>query len=408
MSIFTRSAAAPWQAALLVIAFATGTADGQTLLSHYKFDNNLLNASSFVDTNGTPAPDGTFRVGTDSATAVASTATFTTGVDGTANGAILFNGLDQWVDVTTAGHPGAPVAATGDPYPGSATGDPQASSGPGLVSGTIMAWVKSTNTSGARWIMGNLNAVPEGGDPNPFDDNQYTQAFLAGWSGSRLQAFPRASNSSVSRFIVQDPSPNDNLDDWADGEWRHVAWQWNGAAESGSGEPTFASVYLDGVRLGASSTNYFLNPPDFQEEWQFPMAIGARNNRGALDGFFDGAIDDLRIYAESLTDQQILDIYNSMAPSSDNPDFNGDMLVNGSDFLIWQRGLGIGTMQSEGDANGDGFVTDADLVIWQAAYGQATGAPTAAPVPEPAAAVLAAMGMAFLRLGINNRSRATA
>ncbi|HMP05728.1 MAG TPA: dockerin type I repeat-containing protein [Lacipirellulaceae bacterium] len=49
----------------------------------------------------------------------------------------------------------------------------------------------------------------------------------------------------------------------------------------------------------------------------------------------------------------------------DNADFNGDGRVDGADFLIWQRGLGVGTTLAAGDANGDGAVNAADLTIWR-------------------------------------------
>jgi hypothetical protein len=51
-------------------------------------------------------------------------------------------------------------------------------------------------------------------------------------------------------------------------------------------------------------------------------------------------------------------------------DFNGDGVVNGKDFLIWQEHypqLG-GAGQADGDANGDGNVNGADFLIWQGHY----------------------------------------
>ena len=38
-----------------------------------------------------------------------------------------------------------------------------------------------------------------------------------------------------------------------------------------------------------------------------------------------------------------------------NADFNSDGLVDGQDLLVWQRGLGVGTVLAAGDANGDGW-----------------------------------------------------
>lgn len=362
----------------VAIACAWSPAVAQTLLSQYLFDGDLTNNSIFVDTNGDPAPDGTFRRGTDSATAVGDTPTFVNGVDGSANGAILFDGTDGWVDVTTAGHPGAPVGIVGTPT----DDDPFASSGPGLNSGTAMAWVRSTNTTGARWIMGNLNA-----DTPPFITD--SQAWLMGWDGGRLQVFPRASNSGVSRFIVADPT---NSTSWADGSWHHIAFRWNGSAENGSGEPEYAAVFIDGVNLGAASTNFFLDETDGQNDWQFPMAIGARNNRGTLDGFFDGAIDDLRIYSDFLSDSEIQAIFNAVTPVNDDPDFDGDGDVDLADLMILQRGFGVGSTQSEGDADGNGVIDAADLAIWEGAFdGGAVSA--AAVVPEPASLGLSLAGL---------------
>jgi len=87
-------------------------------------------------------------------------------------------------------------------------------------------------------------------------------------------------------------------------------------------------------------------------------------------------------------------------------DFNGDNLVDGLDFLIYQRNMGTGTTQPEGDANGDGMVDDADRVIWEANYGSVVplAAATAA-VPEPTSVVLFGVCAMVLSLGVRRRSR---
>ncbi len=76
-------------------------------------------------------------------------------------------------------------------------------------------------------------------------------------------------------------------------------------------------------------------------------------------------------------------------------DFNNDTVVDGADFLIWQRGVGSGTTNADGDANGDGVVNAADLTIWQADYGT-TGAAVAASVPEPTTIGLAVLSLCGL------------
>ncbi|MBX3432052.1 MAG: PEP-CTERM sorting domain-containing protein [Pirellulales bacterium] len=58
------------------------------------------------------------------------------------------------------------------------------------------------------------------------------------------------------------------------------------------------------------------------------------------------------------------------------PDFNGDKLVGGDDFLAWQRGFdqfdGTTTFatKADGDSNGDSLVDATDLANWQGDYGR--------------------------------------
>lgn len=73
-------------------------------------------------------------------------------------------------------------------------------------------------------------------------------------------------------------------------------------------------------------------------------------------------------------------------PNAADFDFDGD--VDGSDCLLWQRGLGrtppVG--QADGDANGDGEVDGTDLDLWRLTLGAQGGA---TPAPEIAEAVVA-------------------
>jgi len=69
----------------------------------------------------------------------------------------------------------------------------------------------------------------------------------------------------------------------------------------------------------------------------------------------------------------------AVVPASADPnDFNNDGQVDGGDFLIWQRGLGLtGQLdKSMGDANVDGNVDAADLDLWETAFGIVAGTPT--------------------------------
>ncbi|MBA3484222.1 MAG: PEP-CTERM sorting domain-containing protein [Pirellulales bacterium] len=82
-------------------------------------------------------------------------------------------------------------------------------------------------------------------------------------------------------------------------------------------------------------------------------------------------------------------------PSTDSADFNGDDIVDGADFLIWQRGLGGAATPANGNANGDGAVDGLDLGIWRSQFG--TDPPAVAVigvVPEPSSALLLVAALA--------------
>lgn len=92
----------------------------------------------------------------------------------------------------------------------------------------------------------------------------------------------------------------------------------------------------------------------------------------------------------------------SVLGSSTSADFNDDGIVDGEDFLIWQRGFGTGTTLGEGDADGDGDVDADDLTEWQSSYGGSLSA-NATAVPEPAGLTFALL--ALLGFSCRGRSR---
>ena len=71
---------------------------------------------------------------------------------------------------------------------------------------------------------------------------------------------------------------------------------------------------------------------------------------------------------------------------TEDADFDDNGVVDGKDFLIWQRNQPITDMtatNADGDANGDMNVTAADLAIWSSNYDQEPITSAAAAVPEP-------------------------
>ncbi len=85
-------------------------------------------------------------------------------------------------------------------------------------------------------------------------------------------------------------------------------------------------------------------------------------------------------------------------------DFDADGDVDGSDFLTWQRGLGIltGASKTQGDADLDGDVDPIDLFVWKSTFGSFVSAslssdlvPSVA-VPQPTSLTLLAWAMVTL------------
>ncbi|MEZ6191819.1 MAG: PEP-CTERM sorting domain-containing protein [Phycisphaerales bacterium] len=129
---------------------------------------------------------------------------------------------------------------------------------------------------------------------------------------------------------------------------------------------------MDGVRAGTYASDWQqLDSTDPQSAWEYNMAVGARDNRGVIQDFWDGAIDSLRVYDHALTQTEMDAIW-------------------AAESVCWK---------TSGDINGDGFVGIADLNIvlgtWNNGTPPAAGSPS---IPEPASlSLLAIGGVAMLR-----------
>ncbi len=90
------------------------------------------------------------------------------------------------------------------------------------------------------------------------------------------------------------------------------------------------------------------------------------------------------------------DVTYDISPSAAvDADFDGDGDVDGADFLTWQQNAGTasGATPEQGDADGNGAVDGLDLAAWQGNFGPGAAVPSAAAIPEPATAALAAIGL---------------
>jgi autotransporter-associated beta strand protein len=89
-----------------------------------------------------------------------------------------------------------------------------------------------------------------------------------------------------------------------------------------------------------------------------------------------------------------------IANSFNSADFDANGVVDGADFMIWQRNAG--KLTSLGDANGDGLVNASDLSVLKSQFGKAPSAGgIASEVPEPGAGAL--MALASLTVALTRR-----
>jgi hypothetical protein len=195
-----------------------------------------------------------------------------------------------------------------------------------------------------------------------------------GWT---VQLWMEVSPNSV------DPAYNNNggvpKDVIADGEWHMYQWD---LEDTTGGPDGWGSV--SGIIAGSTFVaddfhtidSIIFRQTDFS---QVPIVDGVRKSTLWMDYVVKSATDPITL----------------PTPPAGNADFNNDNIVDGADFLIWQKGLGL-TGQSgkgTGDANGDGNVDAADLVLWQSKYGGAPSVGAASAVPEPASLALTAIAL---------------
>ena len=84
--------------------------------------------------------------------------------------------------------------------------------------------------------------------------------------------------------------------------------------------------------------------------------------------------------------------------SSSLGDYNGDDIVDGSDYGVWRTGFGSDVFPGTGaDGDGDGTVDSGDYLIWRKHDGMMVGSGSGigSAVPEPESASLLVLGMAL-------------
>ena len=140
--------------------------------------------------------------------------------------------------------------------------------------------------------------------------------------------------------------------------------------------PTIPPASIDGVWNGW----------DF---WQY-------TDKGSVSGVSGNV--DRNVYQGTLSEMLAEFLAKPPAPSP-NGDFDDNGVVDGADFLAWQRNYPLwqDASRQQGDANDDGVVNALDFSYWKLTYGPVDSEVAMSAVPEPAAAALTALALMFVR-----------
>ncbi|NOZ09249.1 MAG: LamG domain-containing protein [FCB group bacterium] len=107
--------------------------------------------------------------------------------------------------------------------------------------------------------------------------------------------------------------------------WLHIIGVFDGQT---------AYLYINGILVDTNSLDY---PANIQYNFDNSLLIGAEASEGDLPStgfeYFDGKIDELRIYDRALTGEEITTLF-QLVDISDNGDVNSDGVVNIFDIIL--------------------------------------------------------------------------
>ncbi|QDS99133.1 LamG-like jellyroll fold domain-containing protein [Adhaeretor mobilis] len=161
-----------------------------------------------------------------------------------------------------------------------------------------------------------------------------------------------------------------------DDEWHHIAGVFDAATE-------MVRLYIDGVEEGATDVSAWINGAS----WSGTVGAGAdeyltfgSTGQGTAIREFEGDMDFVRISRGALLPTEFYGLSQPVLG-----DFDGNEIVDGNDFLVWQRDPLTGNL-------GD----------WQDHYGESSSITVSSgAVPEPSCFILT--GMALLSLGFSRK-----
>ena len=203
-------------------------------------------------------------------------------------------------------------------------------------------WVQSSVTDVGITVMGTANVG---------SDTMITIHLNDGWpvgvSAGIIGVFLRDEDSSSLGGKV---NINTGI---TDGNWHHLT-------VNVDGPNNLIEVYLDGVLQ--TFTYAYQNTPDNTANFEFPLYIGAENSRGTSRYFFDGKIDEVRIYNRALSAKEVYALYKNPAGNKKDT-VQGEKLSLEMDKMMWTKHIILPSLESL-----DGWSTiiegtDADILL---------------------------------------------
>jgi hypothetical protein len=127
-------------------------------------------------------------------------------------------------------------------------------------------------------------------------------------------------------------------------------------------------------------------------DWANPAWVGSFDTFPGTSTLFNGnwgVFPDLGLDKLLISDRNRGLLVVNATGTEPTADFDGDLSVDGADFLAWQRNLGRNSATlAQGDGNRDRRVNGPDLAVWQTQFGMAGHHHGSMAVPEGASVAM--------------------
>jgi len=222
-----------------------------------------------------------------------------TWTSGQIDGALDFDGVDDYVNVGTLG-----------------------SFGSTLNTHTASKWVKWSHSDDWQSVYGLEQS-----------DDQQNYHFFINRRGDNFASSP----GDIAFYLREDGGSNlaggTVGASYNDNNWHHIVLRMNDASNNDY------DIFVDGVIVVTYA--YSENSPDNFVDWDRDFVLGARNLQDVgVERYFNGEIDDVRFYSRALTTEEIEQLYREgLGPKASNPNpSDGATGVDPNTVLSWLPG----------------------------------------------------------------------